>query len=73
MPKGSGAGKQQRNRTQLISPNNFQTHGDMSFVINPNGPATHNKGLGTYAPEMGGFITTTAKDVGKRIFNFTQQ
>ena len=48
----------------------------MSFMINPNGPAAvaHNgKGLGTFVPEMGGFTTTTAKDVGKRIFNFTQQ
>ena len=51
----------------------------MSFVINPTstaGPvaiAQNSKGLGTFVPEMSGFTTTTAKDAGKRIFNFTQQ
>ena len=46
----------------------------MSFLINPNGSTTAvNMGLGTYVPTTGGFTTTTAKDHGKRIFNFTQQ
>jgi len=82
MQKASASKQQQRNRTQLISPNNFQTAtgSDMaaSFMINPGsttggGAMAPNKGFGTFVPEMGGFTTTTAKDVGKRIFNFTQQ
>lgn len=51
-----------------------------SFMITPGTTAggmammAPNKGLGTFVPEMGGFsTTTTAKDAGKRIFNFTQQ
>ena len=69
-------GSKGRNRTQLISPSNYQhqnASAELQYAMMHQSGVVVPLGMGAYAPLPGGFTTTThAKDNGKRIFNFTQ-
>ena len=74
----SGAPSKQRNRTQLISPSNFQNTTSQSndlqsqYMVISQGQTMVPLGMGSFVPNAPvGYTTTNAKDHGKRAFNFS--